>query len=317
MFNKRGLAVSAIIILTIGILVGAGLLWGDSLVTNLFGVHNSKYNVDTLVAKCKVECASGSKFDYCSAKKDLKSSTETLYGVTCFSLTQTRPEYNVPVCDKINCGEETPEYLQGDYTNTGNTQTTIPETPLDPKTCKEKYWENIVKYSSKSYKSPAIDPILLYSILLVENTACTATSFNKADQRSAGLMQIDLQTACVDSRFGLPPTIEDCKSFILKNPEKSIEIASIILRDKYAAYGPANYPKGKLYQGCNGFEETYKGWIAAVRGYNGWGLTYKEDGTCDPETNNYVTKVLDKCASLNKGYSCFLADGKFSNLIYN
>jgi len=92
--DKKGLGVSAIILLALGVSV---LLVSSSVISReggLFNTLNSPYTVDSFVAKCNSECATMDKDAYCSGPKTLKSDKETLKDITCIYLVENKPEYN-------------------------------------------------------------------------------------------------------------------------------------------------------------------------------------------------------------------------------
>ncbi len=331
MFNKRGqLGASTIILLVLGAIVLVGLVWGSSLQTNLFNAHNSEPNVNSIVSKCKTECGLGQKFNYCSAPKKLISATEILTDTTCIKLAQEKPEYGIEYCDKINCGEETGEFTENpaepgkpEVVNPVSTELVIPEK------CKE-YSKFINQYASTTdgtkEASIKIDPALLFAVMAHESSDCTR--LEGSDGGSTGLMQVFVGERdgkkiipCIEYQTMIndlsTQSIESCKAYLLKHSDINIRIATTMLRNKYSQFGTLK--DGKEYDGCF-TKETYKGWYAALRGYNGW-YTYSDqdrtEGKCTQATDNYVNAVLNKCYTINNNQPCLKADGTFVNLLYN
>jgi len=142
----------------------------------------------------------------------------------------------------------------------------------------EDYAEWIVQYSGVS-NIP--DELLLLAIMSQESFC---TSILSPDGNDVGLMQINLGNC---GYYGLPTNKNTCKNNLLEDEELNIRVGAQHLRLKYSAY------KDGLTFNCPPIIETYSGWEAALRGYNGWGCTGDD---------NYVENVKSKYFELLRLY---------------
>jgi hypothetical protein len=115
------------------------------------------------------------------------------------------------------------------------------------------------------------DELLLLAIMIQE-TSCKSIESSGGDM---GLMQINAKVHCGTN--GLPSDITTCKSTLLNNNEKNIDVGAQILRSAYSS-------SSRIFS-CGIVDETYSKWEYALRGYNGWGCT---------GDNNYVEDVKAK-----------------------
>jgi hypothetical protein len=134
-----------------------------------------------------------------------------------------------------------------------------------------------------------IDPFLLLAIMIQE-TNCDAEP--ESASGCYGLMQICRSTwsECT-SQTGIG-SIEDLGGE--ENYDKNIECGAVILNAKFDAISDS-----KKYE-C-GNKETYSGWAAAVRGYNGW--TSSSGCRAAGDQVYYVENVEDIYNQLVEEYS--------------
>ncbi len=134
----------------------------------------------------------------------------------------------------------------------------------------EDYAKWIVQYAGQS-NIP--DELLLLAVMAQESFCKSVVS---PDGNDIGLMQINLGNC---GSYGLPADKDSCKSILLQDEELNIRVGAQHLRVKYNTY-----KDGEAFN-CPPIIETYSGWEAALRGYNGWGCT---------GDNNYVDNVKKK-----------------------
>lgn len=107
MINKKaqGLSITTIILIILGVIVlvmlivGFTMGWG-----NLKDWIAPSNNVQQIVSQCEIACATGGKYDFCFAKRELKSEDEKLEEVSCYTLSKKRSQYGVGDCSAISCG---------------------------------------------------------------------------------------------------------------------------------------------------------------------------------------------------------------------
>jgi len=141
------------------------------------------------------------------------------------------------------------------------------------------YAKWIVQYTGQS-NIP--DELLLLAIMIQESSCKSVVS---ADGGDIGLMQINLGNC---GYYGLPTNKDTCQNNLLNDEELNIRVGAQHLRLKYSTY------KEGLTFNCPPVIETYSGWEAALRGYNGWGCTGDD---------NYVENVKSKYLELLELYN--------------
>lgn len=164
---------------------------------------------------------------------------------------------------------------------------------------------NVVSQYAKEYQ---IDPVLLQAIIYVEtggkanhcndgSTKCSPDQVVTSSRGSVGIMQIN-----VAEKGGVPKWKTDALEICGRHPDGTIKtvydidcnikLGAYILRQKYDAHAANGASASVLAEYCpqgEPFHERYKsyrGWDAALRGYNGWGCKAGADV-------NYVQKVRD------------------------
>jgi len=144
------------------------------------------------------------------------------------------------------------------------------------------------------------DELLLLAIMIQESSC---KSIQSSDGGDNGLMQIN--TIHCGTK-GLPlMDIDACKSILLSDNAQNINIGAQILKEAYRT-------SGKSFS-CESVSQTYTGWEAALRGYNGWGCT---------GDNNYVNNVESKYFELvnlyngNPGITCTASQTKCVGTTY-
>ncbi len=136
------------------------------------------------------------------------------------------------------------------------------------------------------------DPILLLSLMMQESSCNknAGSSTLDPDKASIGLMQISLQHC---GKYGLPSDKEACRNELLTNPEKNIKIGTRILYENYKRLGNS----GVLFKGCEK-TQTYYGWEAALRAYNGLGCGKDAQGREIVEQDSFVEEVMARYLKL-------------------
>jgi len=138
----------------------------------------------------------------------------------------------------------------------------------------EDYAQWIMDVSKEEYVSGRQnipDELLLLAVMIQESSCKSVKSFGG----DIGLMQINARVHC--GTKGLGSISGDCNSTLLNDNEKNINVGAQILRESYRT-------SGKSFT-CGITFNSYSGWEAALRGYNGWGCT---------GNNNYVEEVETK-----------------------
>jgi Transglycosylase SLT domain len=123
------------------------------------------------------------------------------------------------------------------------------------------------------------DELLLLAIMIQESSCQSVESFGG----DLGLMQINPINCGTN---GLSSDATTCKSTLLNDNEQNINVGAQILRGSYSS-------SVKLFS-CGLIFQSYSGWEAALRGYNGWGCT---------GNNNYVEEVKTKYLELVNLYN--------------
>lgn len=143
-----------------------------------------------------------------------------------------------------------------------------------------------------SEENNIFDPLILVSIMMQESSCNSEASSGS----SVGLMQINLEVHCGSK--GLPEDKDECRNELLNNPEKNIEVGSIILRNSYDDV-IENFGGERQFSGACTEEykqKTYSGWEAALRGYVGWGCAEGHDDYVEGVINRYneLREILGK-----------------------
>jgi len=107
MINKKaqGLSITTIILIILGVIVLVMLIVGFTM--GWGGIRDwiaPSNNVQQIVSQCEIACATGGKYDFCFAKRDLKSEDEKLEEVSCYTLNKVKSQYGVGDCKAIDCG---------------------------------------------------------------------------------------------------------------------------------------------------------------------------------------------------------------------
>ena len=105
LMNKRGqgLSVNAIILIILGLVILVMLILGFTFGWSKILPFVSTNNVDTLKTACSVACTTSADFDFCSVKRELKSSDGNLKDVTCNYLAKDQTKYGIESCNSISC----------------------------------------------------------------------------------------------------------------------------------------------------------------------------------------------------------------------
>jgi hypothetical protein len=103
--NAQGLSTNAIILIILGVVVLVVLIigfymgWG-----NLKDRLSSSNNVDTIAQACATACSTNSKYDFCSAQRELKTETEKVTtNCATFSVISSYSKYGIAKCPAISC----------------------------------------------------------------------------------------------------------------------------------------------------------------------------------------------------------------------
>lgn len=101
--DKKGqeLSTNVIILIILGVVVLVVLILGFTVGWKKIAPWISSTNVDSIVTQCGVACSTGNAYDYCIAKKDLKSADETLKDVTCYYLSEKQTKYGITKCPSV------------------------------------------------------------------------------------------------------------------------------------------------------------------------------------------------------------------------
>ena len=99
----QGISTNAIVLIILGVVVLVVLILGFTLGFGKIAPFLSGNNVDTVVNSCNAACATTSIYDYCTAKRELKSDEGKLKEITCHYLSDQREEFGVAKCVAISC----------------------------------------------------------------------------------------------------------------------------------------------------------------------------------------------------------------------
>ena len=156
--------------------------------------------------------------------------------------------------------------------------------------CKE-IAEAIEKYSSQS----RIDPQLV-AALMIQESHCNPAVGNSNDG-ATGLMQVTSKT-WGDKCKNISRSFSEISGSA--NFEKNIQCGVLILKGKYNETSTGKrffcryYSKGKWYT----VDKYYRGWDAALRGYNGWGcsvFSYTSQNTFVEQVNVKKQNLANVC----------------------
>lgn len=138
----QGMSTNAIILIILGIVVLVVLILGFTVGFGKIAPFLSGNNVDNIVTACSASCATASTYDFCFAKRDLKSDDSELNSVTCNYLSKEQTKYGIEACAQISCGDvvfvqaNSVEELQGFCeNNSGKTVQSLIEDTLESVDC--------------------------------------------------------------------------------------------------------------------------------------------------------------------------------------
>jgi len=101
----QGLSVNAIILIVLGVVVLAVLIYGFTIGFNQLRPYLPESNVDAILTACMAACTAGSDYQYCSFGRELKTEDVELSGVTCDYLASNNL-YGADSCGSaVNCGK--------------------------------------------------------------------------------------------------------------------------------------------------------------------------------------------------------------------
>ena len=108
MISKKGqgMSISTVILLVLGLAVLVVLILGFTMGWSKMAPFLSGSNVDDIASACSSSCSLGSKYDYCSAPRELKDLDKNTYKTSCEVLASedSLSIYGVESCAKIDCG---------------------------------------------------------------------------------------------------------------------------------------------------------------------------------------------------------------------
>ncbi len=144
MLNKKaqGMSTQTIILLILGLVVLVVLIIGFTLGWDKFASFiKPKSNVDDVSQACNTACSMDKRYDFCSAKKTLKTEELTLEDVTCAYLAKKQAAYfedcpGIP-CPEILSEAITEEGAKGDCTAEGDSVQYLKDNTLVSYTCLE------------------------------------------------------------------------------------------------------------------------------------------------------------------------------------
>jgi hypothetical protein len=107
MKSKRGQSMSTntVVLLIIAVLVLVFLILGFTMGWNKIAPFIKSSNVDSVVNNCEAACSTQSKYDYCSAQRELKDADGEKYEASCavFAGVSQFKKYGIKGCN-IDCG---------------------------------------------------------------------------------------------------------------------------------------------------------------------------------------------------------------------
>lgn len=101
--KAQGMSTNTIILLILGIVILVVLILGFMIGWDKLAPWIPKNNVDTIVTACSAACSTGSAYDFCLAKKDLKAEDVKLKDVTCNYLAEKQTKYGISACPSVSC----------------------------------------------------------------------------------------------------------------------------------------------------------------------------------------------------------------------
>lgn len=101
----QGLSTNAIILIILGLIVLAVLVLGFMLGWDKLFPFLKTDNVSTISSSCETACITSAKYDYCSSKRELKTTDLTLKDTTCYYLSEKELKYGIKNCASVKCSE--------------------------------------------------------------------------------------------------------------------------------------------------------------------------------------------------------------------
>ena len=101
----QGLSINAIILIVLGIVVLGLLVIGFTIGWSKILPFVSTNNIDQISTACKTACATQGTFDFCTAKRQIKSSSENFEDVTCNFLATQKPNFGIATCGSVSCNQ--------------------------------------------------------------------------------------------------------------------------------------------------------------------------------------------------------------------
>lgn len=109
MINKKaqGMSTNTIILLILGLAVMIILILGFTMGWSKIAPFISTSNVGDVVSQCEAACSVNSKYDYCTATRELKDTDKNVIKTSCsvFANEKTLMEYGVSPCN-IDCSKQ-------------------------------------------------------------------------------------------------------------------------------------------------------------------------------------------------------------------
>jgi hypothetical protein len=97
------MSTTTIILLILGVIVLVVLILGFTIGWNKIVPWISSNNVNTVVTSCDAACATGDKYGFCSAEKELNDGTSKIKS-TCYYFSNKKTIYGINKCLSIDCG---------------------------------------------------------------------------------------------------------------------------------------------------------------------------------------------------------------------
>jgi len=106
--NKKGqgLSTTTIILLILGLIILAILIWGFVTGWSAFRGFVNPTNVDTIIQECNQACSLNNDYSYCLAEKTLNVNEDNLNVKTScavFSTEKAFAKYKIPSCQTVTC----------------------------------------------------------------------------------------------------------------------------------------------------------------------------------------------------------------------
>lgn len=119
LFNNtkgQGMSTNTIILLILGVVILVVMILGFTMGWQKLAPWLSSSNVDDVVTSCNAACATGAKYDFCSATKTLKDDEKNKIETSClvlstadefkkYGISECEIDCNVP-CTQIKVGEK-------------------------------------------------------------------------------------------------------------------------------------------------------------------------------------------------------------------